>query len=214
IRAIEQEAPTSTGRGGCHVKDFQEIIMTKAIIIYTNGTEDVEATATYDILVRGGVEVLRIAATPDDELLVKMGYGNVIKCDEHLNSFSSDFDLIVIPGGPGTSSLKNYPKIFELLKAHREKNGLIGAICAAPGVILYANGILKDPSKAACFPGCECGGSFSSEGVCYNEQENIVTGKSLYYTIPFALKLVSILQGDKAEATVREKIIAPKGKLY
>lgn len=189
--------------------------MTKAIVIYTNGSEDIEATATYDILVRGGIEVLRIAATPkDNELTAKMGYGSIIQCDEHLNSFNGDFDLIVVPGGPGTSSLNNYPKLFELLKVHRQRNGLIGAICAAPGEILYAHGILKNPALATCYPGCECGGSFSTEGVCYNKEENIVTGKSPYYTIPFALQMVKVLQGEMTEEKVRNGIKAPEGKLY
>jgi len=169
--------------------------MKKALILYTNGTEDIEATAALDILHRGGIRITTAAVTDDGTRMVSLAHGSVIVCNLALEDVTDTFDLIVVPGGPGTPNLAKNKKLLNMLEEQKAQGRFIGAICAAPGVVLYANGIIDDNTEAACYPGCECGKKFSKKGVAVSGDGTIITARSANYAIPFGLELLKALSG-------------------
>ena len=185
----------------------KEITMSKALIVYTQGTEDIESTAVLDILKRGGVNVVTASVRSDGARLVKLDHGSTLLCQQNIEDVNEDFDLIVVPGGPGTKSYSGCQKLIDMLKSQKEKKGLIGAICAAPGFILYSCGILKNTEKASTYPGCECGAKFSEKPVSVNPEENIITGRGPNYAIPFALELLKALEGEAKAKEVADGIL-------
>ena len=185
----------------------KEITMSKALIVYTQGTEDIESTAVLDILKRGGVNVVTASVSADGSRLVNLAHGSTLLCQQNIEDVNEDFDLIVVPGGPGTKSYSGCQKLIDMLKSQKEKKGLIGAICAAPGFILYSCGILKNTEKASTYPGCECGAKFSEKPVSVNPEENIITGRGPNYAIPFALELLKALEGEAKAKEVADGIL-------
>ena len=63
------------------------------------------------------------------------------------------FDLIVLPGGiPGAMNLRDSKELETLLKKQAQSNGLYGAICASPAVVLHHHGLVT-PGQVTCHPG-------------------------------------------------------------
>ncbi len=167
--------------------------MKTALVLYTNGTEDIEATAALDVLHRGGVRVVTAAVTNDGSRMVELAHSTVIVCNLAFEDVTEDYDLIVVPGGPGTKNFAECPALIEKLKKQQERGALIGAICAAPGVVLYTKGLIDENTNATCYPGCECGKHFSTKGVCVSENGKIITARSASYAIEFGLKMLECL---------------------
>ncbi len=181
--------------------------MKKALILYTNGTEDIEVTAALDVLHRGGVKVKTAAATDESSRMVALAHGTVVVCDANIDDLDEDFDLIVVPGGPGTKSFANNEKVIELLKKQKDQGKLIGAICAAPGVVLYSHGLIDDNTTAACYPGCECGKDFSKQGVAVSEDGKIITARSANYAIAFGLEMLKALCGEDVSKKIAADLL-------
>lgn len=175
--------------------------MKKALVVYTNGTEDIEVTATVDVLHRGGVKIVKAAVTDDTSRNVTLAHGTSVNCDLSIDEVNDTFDIIVLPGGPGTANLNKSTKLFELLLAQKVSRRYIGAICAAPGIVLYPYGIIDDLTRATVYPGCENGKTnFSKKGVEVSDDGLVITGKAPGYAISFALTILKALEGpERAE---------------
>lgn len=170
-----------------------------AFIFLATGFEEIEAMATADILLRGGVRVTMVSITGN--LIVQGAHGLPVvaeKLFEQVTDFSSG-DLLVLPGGlPGSDHLQAHSGLRALLVSHDKQGKRIAAICAAPRV-LGNLGLLKGKS-ATCYPGTEpllTGAIFENAPVV--SSGNIITGKGPGFVFEFALKLVESLQG-KAKA--------------
>ena len=65
----------------------------KALIVLSNGFEDVEAICTFDILKRSGIELTKVSF---DSLNVLSAYGNIVNADVLLKDIEyNDFDLFI-----------------------------------------------------------------------------------------------------------------------
>ncbi len=87
---------------------------------------------------------------------------------------------------------------------------MVAAICAAPSV-LGELGLLKG-RRATCYPGFEQaleGAEATGEDV--TECGNIITGRGMGVTIPFALHLIARLEGAEKAEEIRQKIVYPYG---
>lgn len=116
-----------------------------ALILLHEGVEEMEIVAPIDILRRGGIQVT--VAAVGGSLHVRGRSGIVLAADALLADALSaakergGYDLIVIPGGPGVAALRSDAAVRQALLEHRDRGRLLGAICAAPLVLLDA-GIL------------------------------------------------------------------------
>lgn len=174
----------------------------RGLLILADGFEDTEALTTRDVLIRAGIEVTTCSIT--DRLEVESSFGVHVLADALLKLIfdCEPYDFIVLPGGGrGTRNLKE----CEFLKAYLDyfslHDKLICAICAAPSVLGYYGYL--DNRKYTCFAGFNEGirGIFTGNEV--ERDDNIITARSMQYSIPFALEIIDYLLGSE----VKEKVL-------
>ena len=180
--------------------------MAKVYEFLANGTEEVEALITIDILRRGGVDV-KMVSKPGSEY-IESAHGIVIKCDQMIeDSDFSDADMLLLPGGqPGTTNLLYHNGVRKAISAHYAAGKKIGAICAAP-MILGDLGILKG-KKATCYPGCEngmIGAEYTRE--LYTIDGNIITGEGPAATFPYAYAILEMLADKQIAERLKEGMV-------
>ncbi|MBO4335388.1 MAG: DJ-1/PfpI family protein [Desulfovibrio sp.] len=184
--------------------------MKTALLIYANGSEDLEITAVADILNRGGVAVTRAALNSDGSKTVTLAQGTVVVCDGTLADCDKDYDAIVIPGGlKGSENCRDSALLVQKLKDQKAAGRLIAAICAAPGFVLQTHGLLDGGVKATCYPGCNDKAieGLCSDGVVFDAAANIVTGKGPGFAVLFGLKILEVLAGSQVRASVAKGML-------
>ncbi|MCL1947393.1 MAG: DJ-1/PfpI family protein [Chitinivibrionia bacterium] len=174
--------------------------MASALIILTDGFEEIEAFAPIDLLRRANIQVL-VAGL--GKLQIKSSHGVQIVCDEifdvtkHVN-----FDAIILPGGPGTANLAESSDVLQAVKNYFADGKLCCAICAAPKVFFKAQ-ILKN-RKFTCFPSVEkeiSGAHYLDDVVI--QDENIITSKAAGTAVDFSFVIIeNLLDEDEAEAVL------------
>ena len=112
------------------------------------------------------------------------------------------YEFIILPGGGrGTRNLKE----CEFLKAYLDyfslNNKLISAICAAPSILGYYGYL--DNKNFTCFAGFNEGipGNFTGKEV--ERDGNIITGRSMQFSIPFGLEIIDYLLGKETKEKVQ-----------
>jgi protein deglycase len=173
----------------------------KAIVILADGFEDIEAITVIDILRRAGIEV---TACGLDSKKVKGSKGIVIDSDEMLEDNDIEYDACILPGGmPGSENLAKSENVKKILLEMDNQGKIIGAICAAPAIVLAPLGVLNDKS-ATCYPGMEEAFSDSTDFKVDDIviDGNIITSRGPATALKFAIALVDALCGS----TVAQKI--------
>jgi len=181
----------------------------KAIIILADGFEEIEAVTAIDVLRRAGIEVVICGV---DSKNVKGSRGITISTDKLLeeSGIKSAYDACILPGGmPGAEKLANSDLVKDLVAKMHSQKKVIGAICAAPALVLSPMGIL-DNMAATCFPGME--GIFSNT-TTYKEDNvaidgNIITSRGPATALEFSLSIVSVLCGRGISDKVRKAVLA------
>lgn len=164
------------------------------------GFEEIEAVAPIDIMRRAGMEVTTVAVTADGSEAVEGAHGVPYVADIHIDDLPETLEAewLVLPGGmPGATNLHDCPK---LLKYLHETQGGIAAICAAPAVVLGAEGLLRGKA-ATCYPGFEelCEGA-EMNGSPVVSIPGLITAKGPAFAMDFGLAIVNATLGEeKAE---------------
>ncbi len=164
----------------------------RVLIIYADGFEDVEAIATRDVLVRAGIEVLDAKINEDSQIVVSSHKMSLTGFLSTKNINVEEFSAIILPGGSrGVNNLLQCNEVDRLVKEFNDVHKWVCAICAAP-MVLAKNGLLHN-KRYTCYPGCNEGldGLYTGEEVVVTD--NIVTARSMLYSIPFGLKIVELL---------------------
>lgn len=168
-------------------------------VFMADGTEEVEAVATIDMLRRAELDVMTLGIGSQ---MVVGSHGIGLVCDADIKNIQPDENMqaVVIPGGmPGTLNIEKNVHAQAFIDYADEHAKLICAICAAPSVLGH-KGLLKG-KKATCFPGFEKeleGAIISEDGVV--EDGNIITAKGAGVAIEFGLKIAERFAGkDEAE---------------
>ncbi|KAN0065857.1 hypothetical protein ACQY0O_000988 [Thecaphora frezii] len=125
--------------------------MPSALILIAQGTEEMEYTITYDILVRGGVNVQSALVgssqiSPDDPHgaeYVVCTRGVKIVPDLRLPQLEGgkalEYDAIIVPGGgPGAETISKNQDVQKLISAMYTKGKVVGCICAGSLAALTA----------------------------------------------------------------------------
>lgn len=182
----------------------------KFLMLFVDNFEDVEAFSTMDVLKRGKDEVVGVSLMKTT--MVKAKYGFDVLVDDTINGIRpSDFDGLIIPGGPG--SFQIMPKldiVKELIDYFAKEKKLIATICAAPHLVGQL-GFFKDLDYTV-HPGFEdkiIGGNYKrNEGVVVSS--NFITAKSMYYSIEFALRIHEYFHGTKSMEELRKLCMGEK----
>ncbi|MDP1853302.1 MAG: DJ-1/PfpI family protein [Candidatus Omnitrophota bacterium] len=180
----------------------------KALIILADGFEEIEAITAIDILRRAQIEVI-VAGLSNRE--TRGSHGIKVSTDILLDELKEETSALILPGGsPGAENLAKSPKVASLINKMFKSGKIIGAICAAPALVLEPAGVLKG-KKATCFPGME---KLFSREIKFTQEEvvrdgNIITSRGPGTALAFALKIVEVLLDKDTAQTLKEKLVAP-----
>ena len=178
------------------------------LVPLAQGFEEIEAVTVIDVLRRAKAEVITASL---DDVAVEGAHGLTLKADARLEECRErDFDLVVLPGGmPGASHLAASPTLEKLLRRHVGARRPLGAICAAPAVVLGGLGLLEGRGAVATYPTFRdrLGEAHRTEKrLCV--ESDLVTAAGPGVAMDFALALVALLAGqDKADDLARALIV-------
>jgi len=176
--------------------------MKKALVLFADGSEELEAVTVINILRRGGIEVTvaGLRAGP-----LRGSRGTMLVPDTTLDSaLAQEYDLIVLPGGlPGADHLRDDARVAGLLRKMHDAGRYVSAICAAPSVL--ANAGLLDGKRATCYPGAlDNFPAVQRQTAAVVEDGKLITSRGPGTAMDFALTLLERLT-DKA---TRDKVEA------
>ena len=183
--------------------------MKKAVVLLADGFEEVEAVTPIDFLRRAGCDVTVAGVSGD---VVTGAHGIKIRTDSSVPESHQRFDAVIVPGGmPGAENVAASTAAIELLKATNDSGALVAAICAAPAVVLAANGLLNG-KRATCYPGFEAGFEKANQkgaGIDFSTNRvvgdgNLITSRGPGTAAEFALAIVRYLVGGEAADTLYE----------
>lgn len=177
--------------------------MPRALVILSDGVEELEAVAPIDLLRRAGVETL-ILSTDGPVLTGRNGIG--LASDRPLaeRPDTASCELLVLPGGPSAQRLKNHPEVLALVREFVAAGKLVGAICAAP-LILHNAGVLEGRaftshhSTAADLPRRDPAARAVRDG-------QIITSAGAGTSVEFGLALVEALCGAEKSREIAAAI--------
>jgi len=184
--------------------------MTKVLVPFSEGVEEIEFIAVVDILRRAGVEVCMASL---DGKPVTGRSGITIQPDAGLPDVINDaWEMVVLPGGlPNAHLLRDDANVKAVVERLRSERKSIAAICAAP-TALAAYGMLEG-KRVTSYPGVEGEIREKSPAAIYVndivvEDDFLITSRGAGTAVEFALHLVTRLCGDAKSAKVRHSIVA------
>ncbi|KAG5307408.1 PARK7 deglycase, partial [Acromyrmex insinuator] len=179
-----------------------------ALVLLADGTEEMEAVITIDVLRRAGITVT--AAGVQDSNCVKCSR-DVKICTESLfkDVQEKSYDVVVLPGGlGGAKTFTSSEEVGRLLQKQDKENKLIAAICAAP-TALKAHNIGKG-KRITSYPSMK-------RDLCdyYDYQDdknvvidgNLITSRGPGTAFDFGLTIVEILINLKEATDVANKLL-------
>ena len=178
----------------------------KVLVFLVNGFEEIEAMAPIDLLRRAGITADTASINEDNQVTSSRKIR--VLTDKTIDEINfENYEMIVLPGGPGTENYMKSEKLLEKLKEF-SINRKLGAICAAP-TILSALGILNG-KQAICFPACEP--DLIKDGAIIVNQDvvkdnNIITSRGAGTAIDFSLALIEVLLGKNKSHEIRKEIL-------
>lgn len=181
--------------------------MKKAVMLFAEGFETVEALMVVDILRRAKVEVTLASITDED--MVTSSHNVTVVMDAVLGEVDvMDYDAVILPGGmPGTVNLSESEAVKKTIHAMNDAGKIVAAICAAPGLVLGKNGLVNG-KKACSYPSFEEhleGARVVREPVAVDG--NIVTSRGLGTALEFAFALLTLLEGEEKTAEIKKAIV-------
>lgn len=179
--------------------------MKRAIVLLADGFEEVEAITQIDFLRRAGIETIVAGVTGRD---VVGGHDIRINTDITVDEWSGDLDAVVLPGGAkGAENISADQPSMRLIETALQDKRLVAAICASPGVVLGANGLLG-PSTFTGYPGFESNatsGTFVEDRVVVDG--NLITSRGPGTAAEFAEAIVTYLLDADAAKDLHQKTL-------
>ena len=162
--------------------------MIRVAVLFTDGTEEIEALTPVDVLKRAGAVVDIVSL----ENLYPVGSHKItIKADKLIWAVSAvEYDAIVVPGGlVGSKNISENEKAISLIKDFAKREKLVCSICASPAVVIAKRGILTD-KKSTCYPAPD----FISEiknytGKAVEIDGNLITADGIKSAFSFSLAI-------------------------
>jgi len=177
--------------------------MVKVLVPLVDGFEEIEAITIIDVLRRAGIQVTTAGIAGN---IIEGGNGIKVYADDRMiDSDSTDYDAIILPGGGKAAQLMAQSQHINLtLHDFFKKGKIIGAICAAP-IVLAKAGLLKE-KRATCYPGYEKELEYP-RGDRVVVDGNIITSQAPGTAMEFALALVKKLVGPQQAEQLRKQLV-------
>ena len=162
----------------------------KAIVLFKEGFEELEALSVVDVLRRADVKCDMLGM---DSMEVTSSHGVKLTMDDLFDESAYDADVVVLPGGmPGASALRSDQRVIDILKDFNQKGKWIAAICAGP-ISLEKAGVIEN-KQFTCYPGFESeipSGIYQDSLTCIDQ--NIITGRGPAAGLEFAYTILEKL---------------------
>lgn len=175
----------------------------RVLCLLIDGFEEIETVTPVDLLRRAGAEVV-IASLGDKTATGRCGIR--VEADALLGEVeTADFDLLLIPGGPGVGELRKDGRAAVLARDFTADGKPVAAICAAP-LVLKDAGLLH----GKCFTAyqsvrAELGGGEDERVVVDGD---LITSRGAGTALDFGLAAVAHLFGQDAADKVAGEIMA------
>lgn len=179
--------------------------MTKrALLLLTEGFEEIETLAPVDLLRRAGLEV--VMAALGEGIHVTGRSGITIHADTTLAQVTADgFEALILPGGPQVKAMRAEGRAAAWARDFAAAGKLVAAICAAP-VLLKDAGLLEGRRFTAHDSVWdELPGVLGEEKVV--KDGGVITSRGAGTAVEFGLALVAHLAGEAAAAQVARAIL-------
>lgn len=180
--------------------------MSKVAIFLADGFEEIEGLTVVDLLRRCKIEITTVSIMSQREVVGS--HDIIIHADTLFEDMCFDeYDMLVLPGGgSGTERLEAFTSLQLILDDFYNKNKKIAAICAAPSILAH-KGFLKE-TPACVYPSFE---KELKDAVIVKKDavvsENIITGRGMGCSIPFALAIIECLLGKQKAEELKQKIV-------
>jgi 4-methyl-5(b-hydroxyethyl)-thiazole monophosphate biosynthesis len=179
--------------------------MSKSILcLLVTGFEELELMGPVDLLRRAGARV--VMASLFGEEWVRGRCDVTLKADARLQDVrEADFDVLLIPGGPGVKAMRADGRAAKLARAFAAAGKPVAAICAGPAVMADA-GLLAGKRFTAHFSvAAELPQSIPGERVVVDG--NLITSRGAGTAIDFGLALVRHLYGESTASEIAKAIM-------
>ena len=179
--------------------------MKTALILFAEGSEELEAVTVVNLLRRAGVTVI-VAGLHAGPL--RGSRGTMLLPDTTLDeALAQQYDMVVLPGGqPGTNNLKADERVLKLVRQMHDAGKYVAAICAAPSVLATAG--LLDGKHATSFPGAlDPFPRVLRQPQAVVEDGKLITSRGPGTAMDFALMLVERLMGHAKRMEVEEGLV-------
>jgi 4-methyl-5(b-hydroxyethyl)-thiazole monophosphate biosynthesis len=174
--------------------------MKTALVLFAEGSEELEAVTVVNILRRAGISVVFAGLVAG---ALRGSRSILLMPDKPLDAVLNDsFDMIVLPGGqPGTNNLKGDKRVLGLVQRMAHHGKYVAAICAAPSVLATAG--LLDGKNATSFPGALAPfPNVRQSTMAVAEDGQFITSRGPGTAMDFALTLVERLVGLEKRLSV------------
>lgn len=166
--------------------------MKRIIVLFTDGTEEIEALTPVDVLKRAGAEVDIVAL----QNAFPVGSHKItVKADKLIGGVhESDYDAIVIPGGMmGSKNISEDDRAINLIKDFIKSGKVVASICASPAVVLAKHGLMTD-KKSTCYPAPDFVSLIKNyTGNAVEVDGNLITADGIKSAFRFALAICDSL---------------------
>lgn len=180
--------------------------MPRVLCLIFEGFEEIETVSPIDLLRRAGVEVM-VASLGED--IHVTGRNNItLHADTTLDAVADagDFDLLLIPGGPGIATVRSDGRAAALAKVYASKAKPIAAICAAPTVLNDAGLLTGRRFTSHRSVSGELPASALDERVVVDG--DLITSRGAATSVEFGIALVERLCGAEKAKDVAAGIMA------
>lgn len=176
--------------------------MKTVLILFSEGSEELEAVTVVNILRRAGISVTLAGLSTG---ALRGSRGVLLTPDIPLDEvLTNNYDMLVLPGGqPGTNRMKADARVLKLAQQMMAQDKYVAAICAAPSVLAAAG--LLDGKRATCYPGAlDAFPQVLQQHTAVVEDGKLITSRGPGTAMDFSLALVERLAGkskrDEVEA--------------
>ncbi|MDA9556926.1 DJ-1/PfpI family protein [Vibrio sp.] len=180
----------------------------KILVPIAKGTEEMEAITIMDIMVRAGYHLTTASVDSEGELVVTGSRGIPLTASCKLVDVADEeFDAILLPGGlEGAMHFRDSTLLTETLRQQIYDGRLIGAICAAPAIVLQHHDFYPKALMTAhpSFQNDIPKSNWRSKRVTYDINHNLLTSQGPGSALEFAMEVIILLSGKAHAAVVAE----------
>ena len=181
-----------------------------------NGSDALESSAIIKVCRMAGlsVDIASVEEDTDVTLLPGMNF----RADYLIKKCKKKYDAIILPGGiPGCEALRDNETLKKIVSKNRS-SALMGAICAAPAIVLANWEMLNVPATCNPLPSLrdilDKRMEVPNNGVVVSDDKTQVTASGAPFSIAFAVKIVQMLLGDEVACKMADAYLFDREIVY